>query len=278
MRNTLVASGVDGEKIVTIPNWVDCSQVKPMKDDNPFRQQQGLSSEFVVMFSGNIGLCQCPDSVLDAAELLKTRKDIVFLMVGDGVMRRDLEQNAAERGLTNVRFLGYRPPSDRSEFLSAADVQLVPLDPRISGCLMPSKLYGVLASGTPTLAIAPSECELSRIVEEEGAGYVVPPHDPQTLAKRITELADRPAHLHDKGIRARQLAVERFDRRISVDAFATMLFDVLDVPVSKRSPVRDESEAKLKPAVAKSVPSGVDEDEIVHELVFSAEPSPDTRR
>ncbi len=249
MKNTLVASGLDEGKIVTIPNWVDCSHVKPIKHNNPFREQHELLSEFVVMYSGNMGLCQCLDNVIAAAEILKSRKDIVFLMVGDGVSRQGLERNARERGLTNVRFLDHQPESHLSESLSAADLHLVPLDPRVSDCLMPSKLYGVLASGTPALVIATPECELSRIVVDEGAGYAVSPHAPQALANQISELADRPADLEENGLRARQLAVERFDRRISVAAFASLLFDVLDVPESQRRPLRDEHEGAKATAV-----------------------------
>ena len=94
-------------------------------------------------------MCQGLENIVVAAELLSHRSDIVFLFVGDGVKRRELQQMIEARNIGNVRFLGYQPASNLSEILSAADIHLVPLDPRVSRFLMPSKLYGVLASGTP---------------------------------------------------------------------------------------------------------------------------------
>ena len=129
----------------------------------------------------------------------------------------------AERNLPNVHFVGYQAIDYLSTSLSAADVHLVTVDPRVIRYLMPSKLYGVLASGTPVIAIAPSGSELARIVEEEQVGRVATPLDPGALAARIVELADLPYDFGDMGDRARRLAVGRFDRGASVQRFREVL-------------------------------------------------------
>lgn len=228
MRATITGWGVPDRQIHTIPNWVDTDVVFPVKEENAFRQAQGLSDRFVVMYSGNLGLCQQLSDVLAAAEQLRERSDIQFLLVGQGASRSALELIARERKLGNVRFLDYQPKGELSGSLSAADLHLVPLDGRIVRYMMPSKLYGVLASGTPLIAVAPDDCELAQFVRREGIGFVTPPGDAQTLSDQIRRCADSPESLLKMGARARKLAVEEFDRRLITARIGRLLSDILN--------------------------------------------------
>jgi colanic acid biosynthesis glycosyl transferase WcaI len=219
----LIDAGIPAHKVAIVPNWTDCVRVEPRKLNNRFRERHKLDGKFVVMYSGNIGLCQGLERLLDTAQLLQHREDIVFLLVGGGAMRTQLEQSAHDRQLSNVRFLDYQPATQLADSLSAADVHLVPLDPRVSRYLMPSKLYGILASGTPVIAIAPGDCELAEIVEKEEVGFVIEPNNPAALAELIEGLVKRPGHLVSLGHRARQVALARFDRPICVAQFSQLI-------------------------------------------------------
>jgi glycosyltransferase involved in cell wall biosynthesis len=227
MQRRLVKSGVDPQRVVCIRNWVDADQIRPVKSDNPFRKQHGLSNEFVTMYSGNLGLCQRLDDIVAAAAFLRGRTDILFLLVGGGALERELKEQVAELGLSNVRFLPYQPKVKLAESLSAANLHLVPLDPRVASCLMPSKLYGVLASGTPLLAIAPDDCELAELTRDNAVGVVVTPGDPEALADAVRQLADEAWDLGEMGRRARLLALAQYDRKRSTESFGKMLFQVL---------------------------------------------------
>lgn len=226
MKSVLRGGGVASSTIRIIPNWVDTSTVWPVKHDNAFRRRHDLDGKFVVMYSGNMGLCQRLETVLSAAELLRHRPHILFVLVGNGASRADLETLSQERRLSNVRFFDYRPRSELPESLSAADVHLVSLDPRVTNCLMPSKLYGILASGTALVAVAREHCELSQVVQEATVGLVVEPDNPRALASRLLWCADHPRQLQEMGMRARALAEARYDRRISTSCFAQMLSEL----------------------------------------------------
>lgn len=254
MRQVLIQGGVDPAHVVKIPNWVDCAKVQPFKGPNTFREELGLQDQFVVMHSGNLGYCQRLENLLEAAERLKDRTEIVIVLVGDGAFRRELEVTAAKKGLTNVRFVDYQPASRLSESLSAADLHIVSVDPRVVGYLMPSKLYGVLASGTPLIAIAPNYCELALLVERNAVGWVVEPDDPQTLSQRIAESAQLPYDLRQMGERARKLAVDQFDRSASVDAFATLLIDLFERAEGSKSNARAARPIETVPEVAPTAP------------------------
>ena len=259
MRNLLAASGVNAQKIQCIPNWIDTRLVVPRKQRNAFRAEHGLDGQFVVMYSGNMGLCQRLDDVLSAADLLRDRNDVLFLLVGDGASRPQLQESARRLKLSNLRFLPYQPRDRLAESLSAADVHLVPLDPRVSSCLMPSKLYGVLASGTPLLAIAPDDCELAEITQREAVGLVVPPGQPETLANVIRNLLDEQGDLREMGVRARRLAERWYDRRRVVPQFARMLQELLSIsPSAPRTARRPRTLRDNKPFPAAPAPENAD--------------------
>ena len=201
MRNLLIDAGIPAERIECLPNWVDTSAIYPVRTENPFRREHNLDGQFVVMYSGNMGLCQRLEGVLEAADRLRSRDDIVFLLVGNSVLKSRLLKTARDRRLPNVRFLPYQSKERLGQTLSAADLQLIPLDPRVASCLMPGKLYGVLASGSPALAIAPEDCELADIVRDHHVGMVVPPNEPEVLADAIRDAADQPWDLEDMLLR-----------------------------------------------------------------------------
>lgn len=227
MRKLLMDSGVPAEKIVCIPNWVDTRKLVPTKRDNAFRKRHDLGEKFVVMYSGNLGMAQRLNDLILAAENLNDRADIEFLFVGDGVSRKPLEKLVAEKKLGNVRFLGYQPKSELSQSLSAADLHVVSLDPTIAQCLMPSKLYGILASGTAVLTIAPEETELARVVADQGLGMVVGPGNPESTAAAIRWCADHRLEVDAMGARARIVAAEQYDRATITNQFGRVLTGVL---------------------------------------------------
>jgi glycosyltransferase involved in cell wall biosynthesis len=227
MRDHLVAAGVPAAKVQVIPNWVDTESIYPVKQGNVFRDRHGINGQRVVMYSGNLGLCQRLEDVISAADLLRERTDILFVLVGDGARKAELEQHVVARRIPNVRFLDYQPKHELAQSLGAADLHLIPLDARVASCLMPSKLYGILASGTPVLAIAPHDCELATITHEHGVGRVVAPGAPALLAKAIIDLADDP-DLPAMGARARDLACRSYDRVHVTAQFRRTVMSVLD--------------------------------------------------
>ncbi len=135
------------------------------------------------------------------------------------------------RRLTNVRFLPYQPKSELSTSISAADLHLVPLDPCVASCLMPSKLYGVLASGTAVLAVAPENCELAQIVRETQTGVVCPPASSQRLAETIIKCASDREALLAMGRRASSACPKSFTNRPqATNRFANVLAELMGLP------------------------------------------------
>lgn len=251
MRSRIAEFGVAAERIACLENWVDTTHVYPVKQRNEFRESQSWGDKFVVMYSGNMGLSQPLDLVLQAAADLKNHPDVQFVFVGDGAARSRLQEIATREQLEHVQFLPYQPREELARSLSAADLHLVPVDPRVIRLLMPCKLYAILASGTPVAVIAPPESELSHIVIEQRVGVAIAPGDRKSLAEAIRWAAGDREELQQMGRRARELAVSRFDRREATGRFRLMLQSVLGVsPVPKRVDVESKEFASVPAGMA----------------------------
>ncbi|OAI56535.1 hypothetical protein AYO47_08925 [Planctomyces sp. SCGC AG-212-M04] len=227
MKERCVKNGVAAERIAVIPNWSDVTSLFPVKANNAFRRQHGLEGKFVVMYSGNMGLPHLLEPVLDAAQFLTEEREVEFLFVGGGVQKQSLEESARRRGLGNVRFLPYQPKASLAQSLSAADVQIVSVKPGVISCLMPSKVYGVLAAGCPVLAITPVNSELGAMILGSRFGRVCEPTS-STLAEDIARVVREMRETQDPSLaeRAYRYVCETASRRSSVERFAGLLRSV----------------------------------------------------
>ena len=227
MKQLLVSGGVASDRIDLVPNWADPETVYPVLSENVFRQRHELEDRFVVMYSGNLGLTQRLEEFVEAAELLSNDPQIVFAFVGQGSQKSPLEALVRQKKLLNVRFFDYQPKSELAHSLSAADLHLVPLTRELSQCLMPSKLYGILAAGRPYLTNAVPESELHHITVNHDVGITVAPGSVTAIADAIRRVKSDPGHLKRMSENARQLAVTRFTREESVEKFRNVLKNVI---------------------------------------------------
>lgn len=235
MKQRLIEHGVNPNRIEIIPNWIDTEAVYPIKEDNEFRLQNDLENKFVVMHSGNMGLTQGLEQLIEAAETLKDRSDIVFLIVGGGARKPFLESEVRKRGLKNVVIRPYQPRSQLATSLSAADLHIVSMHASICGVLVPSKIYGIMATATPILAIVPEGTDIAEIVRSEEIGTVVSPNNIQGITEAILSAADGRADLEQQGLRARKLAEEQYDTQINTSKVQRLIHEALGRPSPQTS-------------------------------------------
>ncbi len=220
MFERVLARGIDPAKVAIVPNWADTATVRPAGRDNALRQEWGLDGRFTVMYSGNLGLSQDLEQVLHAARELRA---VQFLFVGEGAAKARLQELAAQGRLDNVRFLPYQPKERLGESLSAADVHLVPLQQGLAGCIVPSKLYGILAAGVPYIAAVDADSEVARVTDRYETGLRIDPGTPHQLVAALRWCLRHPHELAGMGRRGRELAEAEFDRGVAVGRFQRVL-------------------------------------------------------
>jgi colanic acid biosynthesis glycosyl transferase WcaI len=194
-RDDLVARGIRADKIHVVINGVDLERYAPVPRDPELAAHFDLGNRFAVGYLGTHGMAHALDKVLDAAQQLRDRADIVFFFAGGGAERGRVERLVAERGLTNVRLIPRQPKEMMSRLWSLCDAALIPLrDAPVFATVIPSKLFECMGMGIPVLMSLPRG-EATVIVETTGCGIVVPPEDPQALAAVIESLVSDPERL-----------------------------------------------------------------------------------
>lgn len=218
------AQGVPDERIAVIPNWADGDAIRPLAHAaNPLRQAWGLEGKFVVAYSGNLGRAHEFATLLDAADQLRDKPDVVFAFIGGGHQHAALEAEARARGLPNVRFVAYQPRALLCHSLGVADVHWVSLRPELEGLMVPSKIYGVLAAGRPAVMVGDPDGEIGRLLRRHDCGVTVPAGEGTKLAAAVLELRQAPDFREAMGFRARAAFEQNFAPAHALGSWSRLL-------------------------------------------------------
>lgn len=212
MCRKLVEKGRSQDSVYELRNWADTQGIE---STTLFRERWGIRTPHVVLYSGSIAKKQGIEIVVDVARLLQHRRDVTFLVCGNGPTRVDLEARAA--GLDNIQFHDLQPKEELNDLLGTATIHLLPQRADAADLVLPSKLANMLASGRPVIVGAAADRDLAR--EVEGCGIAVEPENAEAMANAITRLVDDPA-LHKKlGDAAAKRAHDRWNRTSIISRF-----------------------------------------------------------
>ncbi|MCL2934350.1 MAG: glycosyltransferase family 4 protein [Trichodesmium sp. MAG_R03] len=223
----LVEQGVNKNRIVCIPNWVDLNFIRPLDKNNFFREEHNLQDKFVVVYSGNIALTQGLETVVKAAASLKEKLEIAFVILGEEKARQKLQECCNNYQADNVTLLPLVAREKLPEMLSSADVGLVVQKKTVTVFNLPSKIPVILASGRPIIASVPDTGTAMRVVKESGGGIVVTPEDSQALAEAILELYENPEKVEELGKQGRKYAEENFGSKTTLDNYEALFAEIL---------------------------------------------------
>ena len=211
-KRILVANGIPQGKIAVIRNGVDLEAFAPGPKPVELARRLGLEGKFVAAYVGTIGMAHGLDVLLAAAEHLRDRGNLAFVLVGTGAERARLEQEAKRRGLDRVIFVGPVDKAEVKRYWRLCDVALVLLkDAPVFHHVIPSKIFEAMGTGRPIVLGVRGESE--ELLKEAGAGIAIPPENSQALAEGILRIMDSPALCRDMGASGRRFVETKFDRR-----------------------------------------------------------------
>nr|MDT0664613.1 glycosyltransferase family 4 protein [Micromonospora sp. DSM 115978] len=183
-REPLTLAGVPNDRIYYLPNWAE-EVYEPLSGAlTPPGGPVDLPEGFVVMLAGNLGRAQALGTLLDAADRLRHRSDVHWVVVGDGTRRDWLAAEVVRRGLSGrVHLIGRRPVEDMPALFGRADAMLVTLvRDQLMAMTVPSRLQSYLACGRPVVAALDGEG--ARVVRQAGS-TAVPAEDGAGLARVV---------------------------------------------------------------------------------------------
>jgi glycosyltransferase involved in cell wall biosynthesis len=211
------------EKTIYIPNWQDDNLITTENYiTNSFVQNHGLTDKFIIQYSGNMGLWNEMATIGKA--VTRNIPDVIFMFVGGGIRKEELMVQFSESSQKNVILLPFQPNDQFNEILSASHVQLVTMLDGLEGMAVPCKIYGIMASGRPVIAMVPKESEIAYAVEEEQCGFVLDPKDLEGLINSIHLMKSDENLRKEFGINSRKA----FETKYTTTAIAGIYNSILD--------------------------------------------------
>ncbi len=211
-------------KISYIPHWSPMQVLtQTSASGTKLWEKLKLGDHFVVQYSGNMGLWHDIETIVKAAAVLKDRKSIRFLMIGDGVRKASAENLSKKLNLSNILWLPFQPKEELNDSLACCHVALISQRQGLEGVAVPCKLYGILASARAIIGQVPASSEVARVLVEENCGVTVKPNNSEELAEHILRLSENRALVKAMGERAFDAYRMKYTLNVAVDSFQQVL-------------------------------------------------------
>jgi colanic acid biosynthesis glycosyl transferase WcaI len=195
--------GLSREQITFLPNGADTNFLKSRPPSLQLVDRWGLQGKKVFLYVGTHAYYHGLETLIEAATLLRTNSDIVFLMVGEGPERARLKTICMDRKLDNVIF-GTSPYEEMDQLYSIAFASIATLrNIEVAKGMRLSKIFPSLSCGVPVIYSGFGEA--ADLIRATKCGMVVEPENPALLAQAVRTLVSRPEIRCDLGRSGRTL-------------------------------------------------------------------------
>lgn len=224
MKLKLMEQGVPAEKIRVIVNWYDDAAVREVAwEDNRFVKQENMSKDkFYVQYAGTMGTNFDPEVILDTAERLLDKTDIIFQMIGGGVRRDKFVKDAEARGLHNIVFLPLQPQDMVADVYSACSVCLIPLKRGVIGNSVPSKAGLLMACRRVIVNSVDAGSDYGTMFEREKIGFSADIGDADKIARDILYLYENPDVREEYANRAKVYGEAEYSRTVNTQKYISL--------------------------------------------------------
>lgn len=226
-KKNIMAKGVPEEKIVVVYNWVDEEAVKHVaREENKLFDKYNLDrSKFYITYSGNIGLTQNMDMLLEVAKELESESDIHFVLIGEGAYKEKVKEIIQEKQIRNVTLLPFQPYEDISHVFSLGDVGLVISKPGVGENSVPSKTWSILSASRPVL-VNFDENELKDIVDKHQCGIFTKAGDKTAFKEAILRLYHNRDLCRELGCNGRQFILKNLTKNAGTQQYVDVIKNI----------------------------------------------------
>ncbi|MFR4230499.1 glycosyltransferase family 4 protein [Clostridium sp.] len=213
-----------------INNWIDEKEIYPLNENHPkiidFKEKYNLNDKFIIMYSGNIGLYYDLENIIKVIGKFNEREDVIFAFVGDGTVKKEIEDYATENKLSNVTFIPYQDKADLVYSLNSADIHWVVNAKGIKGVSVPSKLYGVMATGKPVLGVLDKGSEARLIVDECNCGVCTEPGNYNEIYNKIEYILNNKEKVKKLGKNGRKYLEKNLTKEVSINKYKNTILSL----------------------------------------------------
>lgn len=227
-KKNIMAKGVPEEKIAVVYNWVDQNAVVDVsRENNKLFDKYNLDrSKFYIEYSGNIGLTQNMDMLLEVMKELKgSHPGIGLVLVGDGAYKAQVEEIVKRDDLTNVVMIPFQPYEDISYVFSLGDAGLVISKPGVGANSVPSKTWSIMSASRPVLANF-DENELKNILAGNACGIFTKAGDKEAFKQSVIKLYENRELCREYGANGRQFVMDNLTREVGTQKYVDVIKEV----------------------------------------------------
>jgi len=212
-------------KIEIVTNGVNLKQFRPIEDKTileNLRKKLGISpEESIILFVGNLNLTQGVEDLVRVAPLvIKKITQIKFLIVGEGVLREELQKEVQRLGVSKYFiFTGTVNYEEVPLYINLSDICVL-LKRKLSSGWAPIKAFEYLACGKPVLS---SKVEGLEFIEEKGVGKLTEPGNIESIKEAILELLEKYKEREEMGRKGYQLIHKGFDWESKVEEIEKLI-------------------------------------------------------
>ena len=221
-RDYMKNIGISEAKIVDLPNGANIDVFYARKDEKHIRHRFAWEGKFLILFSGNHGLAQGLEYLLEVADSMKELKELLFIFIGDGIVKEKIKQLKKKMNLEQVIFLDKQQRELMPFFISSMDVCLVPLiKHNLFLNALPSKMFEYMACEKPVIVSIDGEAR--NLIETSGTGLFVEPEDVPAMKSAILKLYHDRQLCREMGQKGREWVSHHFSRKEIAEAFEKKL-------------------------------------------------------
>ena len=219
-----ISSRFPSTKTFWLPNGVDISLYSSFKDNSGWRYKNNfLQSDFILLYGGILGHAQGLEVILNAANILKSNKDIKFILLGSGPEKEKLEKLKSNLSIENIFFINTVPKKEMPVIINAANATIIPLKKlELFKGAIPSKIFESLSMEKPILLGVEGEAK-ELFIEEGNCGIAFEPENADDLAKKIIQLYHDRELLKQLGENGRKYVTEKFNKDLIAENFWNFL-------------------------------------------------------
>lgn len=219
-----ISSRLPDVKTYWLPNGADLDFFKPDEVETNWRKNNNYAeSDFILLYAGILGYAQGLEVIVHAAEILKDKRDIKFVILGSGPEKEKIANLIAEKKLSNVRILDTVSKKIMPKVIKGSDAAIIPLKKiKLFEAAIPSKIFETLAMKKPILLGVEGEAK-ELFIDDGKCGLFFEPEHAISLSEQILKLFNDKYLATFLGERGRKYVEQKFGRNKIAEEFWNFL-------------------------------------------------------